>query len=363
MSPTASLADSTASPTTLFRRFPVRWAVVFGGWLLLSLILAPETYLFFLSAGTPIPWRTVLTLTGANAAIAAAFAPLIVWLTHRRPLAQGRIVPALLVHVPACILFAAVHTLVYFGLCYTWHEVGQTLFVRFHPNLLTYWAIVGLTEAVMYLDRCRARERELAQAQLQLLRNQLHPHFLFNTLHTVSAMMHEDVKAADRMMSRLSELLRLTLDNIGRHEVTLREETEFLTKYLEIQQVRFQRGLDFVLEATPEALDALVPTMLLQPLVENSIRHGFGGRTRSGRISIRAARSDGRLMLTVADDGRGLGELPKESQGGLGLANLRRRLEQLYSGRAALSIENAPAGGALVTIDLPFRTGPAPSPG
>ncbi len=361
MSPTASRLDSAAAPARPLRRFPVRWGLVFGGWLLLSLILAPEAYLFFLSMGTPIPWRSVLVLTSANAAIAAAFAPLIVRLTHRLPLAQGRVLPALLVHVPACILFAAVHTLVYTALCYTWHEVGRMLFVRFHPNLLTYWAIVGLTEAVMYLDRCRARERELAQAQLQLLRSQLHPHFLFNTLHAISAMMREDVRAADRMVSRLSDLLRLTLDNIGRHEVTLREEAEFVAKYLEIQQVRFQRGLSFALEAAPEILDALVPTMLLQPLVENSIRHGFGGQARSGCIRIRAARSDGRLRLSVADDGRGLGERRKEPHNGLGLANLRRRLEQLYSGEATLSIDNAPCGGALVTIDLPFRTEPPAS--
>ncbi len=362
MPPVPSLAGAAPGPQGLGRRPLSRWALIVGAWLLLSLVLAPEAYLFFLSTGTPIPWRSVLLLTSANAAIAAVFAPLIVWLTHRLPFREGRWIPALLVHVPASVLFAAVHTLVYFALCYTWHEVGRTLFFRFHPNLLTYWAIVGLTEAVTYFDRYQARERELAQLQLQLLRNQLQPHFLFNTLHTISAMMREDVAAADRMISRLSELLRLTLDNIGRHEVQLREETEFLAKYLEIQQLRFQRGLRFVLEAEPGTLEAMVPAMLLQPLAENSIRHGFGGRPSGGRITVHAVRSDGRLTLTVVDDGRGLDERRPGSDG-LGLDNLRRRLERLYPGAARFAIENAPAGGAFVTIELPFHTEPAAARG
>src|SRR4029453_1177436 len=145
---------------------------------------------------------------------------------------------ALLIHVPACLVFALSHSGLYAALCYASPSVFHTMFLRFHPNLLTYWAVVGFTQAVDYFRRYRERERQLAQAELLLLKAQLHPHFLFNTLHTIAAMMRVDVDAAERTIARLSELLRLVLDQVGVHEVPLRQELEFIDKYVSIERVR-----------------------------------------------------------------------------------------------------------------------------
>ena len=207
-----------------------KWLLFISGWALLSLLFAPEVYLYFLFRRQPVPWTQTLSMTVANLAVALVFLPLIVWLTRRNPVERQTCPAALAVHVPACLLFAMSHSALFALLCFAAPRLSETLFVRFHPNLLTYWAIVGFTQAVDYFRRYQERERQLAQVQLLLLKNQLHPHFLFNTLHTISAMMHEDVKAADRMVNRLSDLLRMTLDTIGLHEVALRHELDFIRK-------------------------------------------------------------------------------------------------------------------------------------
>jgi LytS/YehU family sensor histidine kinase len=228
-------------------------------------------------------------------------------------------------------VFSLGHAWLYWLVCYADSALSATLFQRFHSNLITYWAIVAVTAAFDYFAKYRERERELREAQLTLLKSQLHPHFLFNTLHTISAMMHEDLAGADRMVSRLSDLLRLTLEHIGRHEVTLREELEVLKSYFEIERVRFHESLRLAVEVDPEVLDALVPSMILQPLVENSIRHGFGARKYAGSVTVRASRRDDTLVVRVLDDGVGLSVQRASSvQEGLGLANTRRRLENLY---------------------------------
>jgi two-component sensor histidine kinase len=337
----------------------IKWTVIVGGWTLLSVFLAPEIYLYFLYKGEAIPWTQTLALTVANSAIAAAFAPAIVWLTHRFPFERGTWARSLLVHAPACLAFSICHSFIYAALCYA-SPVFHVLFLRFRPSLVTYCTIVGFTEAASYFRKFQDRERQLARAQLELLRKQLHPHFLFNTLHTISAMMHEDVRGADRMISRLSDLLRLTLDHIGKQEVPLKQELEFLEKYLEIERVRFQEKLALRLDVEPEALDGLVPSMLLQPLAENSIRHGFGSRTDAGQIAIQARRRDGMLVLKVIDNGRGFASGSTQApRGGLGLENTRKRLEQLYPARHRFGLENGRPGGAVVAIELPFHTSSA----
>ncbi len=338
----------------LFRNPWIRWAVILGGWTLLSVVLAPEVYLYFLYKGEPISWVHTALLTAANTGIAALFVPAIVWLTHRFPFERRVWARSLLVHVPACFAFSISHSFLYAGLCYASPTVFHIMFLRFHPNLITYWAVAGFAQALTWFERAQERERQLARAQLELLRQQLHPHFLFNTLHAVSAMMHEDLKGADQMISRLSDLLRLALSHIGRHEVPLREELEFVEKYLEIERVRFQERLALKLQIEPETLDALVPSMILQPLVENSIRHGFGLNRAAGAIVIRAGRREGRLLLHIADNGRGFP--PGRQRGGLGLENIRKRLEQLYSRRQVFQLDNASGGGAIVSIEIPFHT-------
>jgi two-component system LytT family sensor kinase len=340
-----------------------RWVLFILGWTILSLLFVPETYLYFLYRGEGIPWNRTIALTFANAGIAFIFLPPIVWLTRRFPVEQRHWRKALLVHIPACVIFSLSHSWLYAALCYA-SPVFHALFLRFHPNLLTYWAIVGFTQAVDYFQRYKERERQLAKAELHLLKAQLQPHFLFNTLHTISAMMHEDVAGADRMVNRLSDLLRLTLQSIGEHEVPLRQELEFLKSYLEIERIRFQERLALTLDIEPATLDALVPSMLLQPLAENSIRHGFGANLQGGSITLQAQRQEDRLVLRFEDNGRGFPGLdPQLPEPGLGLTNTRRRLEQLYASANHLQLESLPGGGAVVSLEIPFHTAPAQESG
>ncbi|HMV49826.1 MAG TPA: histidine kinase, partial [Blastocatellia bacterium] len=191
---------------------------------------------------------------------------------------------------------------------------------------------------------------------LQALKMQLQPHFLFNTLNSISALQLTDVETANRMTARLGDFLRLTLDNAGTQEVTLRQEMEFLRGYLEIEQLRFQERLQVTFDLTPEALEARVPNLILQPIVENSIRHGIAPVSEAGRIEVRAARQNGHLELSVRDDGPGIvaGESGKD---GIGLANTRSRLQQLYGDAHRLDIENAAGGGLLVKMTIPFVVG------
>lgn len=337
-----------------------KWVLFILGWAALTLLFTPEAYLYFYFRRQPIPWRETFQLTLVNSAIALVFLPAIVWLTRRFPVERKTWPKALAVHIPACLVFSMGHSFLYWTTCYASNQLGETLFFRFHPNLLTYWAIVGFTEAVDYFERYTLRERELANAQLLLLKSQLHPHFLFNSLHTISAMMHEDLRAADQMVTRLSDLLRLTIDSIGQHEVVLRQELDFVQKYLEIENIRFQERIALDLHVAPDSLDAMVPSMVLQPLVENSVRHGFGATRRGGTIRIETKRTGDWLVLTVADNGKGFaGAVLADPFQGLGLANTRRRLEQLYGSGHTLQCSNLAAGGASVLIEIPFHTGTA----
>ncbi|MFW6085154.1 MAG: sensor histidine kinase, partial [Gemmatimonadota bacterium] len=196
---------------------------------------------------------------------------------------------------------------------------------------------------------------------LSALEMQLHPHFLFNTLHAISTLMHRDVEAADRMLARLSDLLRLTLENAGTQEVLLKEELDFLEQYLEIERTRFGDRLMVDVEVDPATLDARIPNLILQPLVENAVRHGVAPRADPGWIGIRAARHDGELRVTIEDDGPGLPEADADgltpAGAGVGLANCRARLEQLYGDRGRLDLRSSPAGGLLVSLRIPYRDG------
>ncbi|MCA1849761.1 MAG: histidine kinase, partial [Acidobacteria bacterium] len=245
------------------------------------------------------------------------------------------------------------------------------LVAEFHTNLLLYWSVLGLCHAYDYYRRYRERERraaqlelaasqletQLARAQLDALRMQLHPHFLFNTLNTISVLMQEDVVIARRMLLRLSDLLRLALKNAGAHEVSLRQEMEFLRSYLEIEQTRFQHRLKVQMEIDAEALDARVPNLILQPLVENAIRHGVAPRPTASTIEIRARRRNGQVELRVRDDGPGIDEMRKENaEGGIGLSNTRARLSKLYGAAHSFHLSSPDGGGTQVTITIPFHT-------
>jgi LytS/YehU family sensor histidine kinase len=214
------------------------------------------------------------------------------------------------------------------------------------------WLAVDLTllAAIVALSRhppVRMREQHNLEAQL-------HPHFLFNTLNSIATLMHEDVDAADEMMTKLATLLRRTLNRNGAYEIPLKEELEILEIYLDIQRTRFEDRLTTVIDAAPDTFDAMVPRMILQPLVENAVRHGISRRTRPGRIEVRAWRENGTLRLTVLNDGDGWRE-DAGSEGGLGLANTRARLAEHYANRYQFDIRAGGDHGALAEISVPVR--------
>lgn len=332
-----------------------RWVLLMLGWAALSLLFAPEAYLTFYLRNAPISWRDTLQLTFINSGIALLFIPGIVFLTRRFPIERGSWRRALAVHVPACLAFSTAHSGLYALTCSAWADVGGTLFYRFNPNLITYWAFVGFTQALDYFSKSQQHEREITKLQLRALKAQLQPHFLFNALNTVTAMMHVDVNRADRMLSRLSELLRMTLNNIERQEVRLAEEFAFVEAYVDIERERFGGRLAMRIDAQPDTLGALVPASFLQPLVENCVRHGFAMLRRDSLIEIGAVRSGTVLMLTVMDNGRGFDPPARE---GVGVANTRKRLLQLYGNQQTFDITARTPRGVVVTIELPFHEEP-----
>jgi len=211
-------------------------------------------------------------------------------------------------------------------------------------------------------DQLLHLEHQASSAQLAMLRYQLNPHFLFNTLNSISALQMTDVEAANRMTARLGDFLRLTLDNVGTQEVTLRQEMEFLRSYLEIERIRFQDRLVTRVDVPHQALDAKVPNLILQPIVENAIRHGIAPRSTPGLIEIGVEQQNGTLRIQVRDNGPGLSEHRTAEnlfQRGLGLANTETRLERLYGADHLFDFRNNPAGGLVVTLEIPFHAKPS----
>jgi len=244
----------------------------------------------------------------------------------------------------------------------SWPYLFQVVFLNhFHFDWLVYVAIVSIWHAIDSYRKFRdsevqaaALETRLARAKLQTLKTQLQPHFLFNTLHSISALNHEDPKAANRMLARLSSLLRLSLDKDCAQEVSLKEELEFLQHYLEIEQIRLGERLTVKMDIAPDTLDAVVPNLLLQPIVENAIRHGISPFSTPGQISITTRVHDKTLVLQVTDTGPGLAG--KGFTPGIGLSNTQERLQQLYGKQSRLELSDGETGGLKVMVSIPLRS-------
>jgi two-component system LytT family sensor kinase len=308
----------------------------------------------------------------------AMWIPAIFWLGRRFRFDRQEWWRALLVHGPASLVITSVH-LAFVGIT-RWFlqgvrggdpELGTTILDAFFrtvdQTLPVYWAIIGLQHAVDYYRQARAREvraarleTRLLSSQLQALQQQLHPHFLFNTLHAISTLVHRDPDKADVMIERLSDLLRITLRKVGVQEVELAEELEYLRAYLDIEQVHFGPRLRIEYRIDAGALDVLVPTLILQPIVENAIRHGLEPLVRPGTLTIEAEADGDVLLLRVRDDGVGF---PKTwaRRDGVGLANTRSRLDRLYGEHAALTIGEQASGGVRVDVTIPLRRAAAPA--
>jgi anti-sigma regulatory factor (Ser/Thr protein kinase) len=251
-----------------------------------------------------------------------------------------------------------------------WNETGAAFTFSLAPHFYqTVWFYVlsilliaflgssGYHFYRTYKDREQIASRlqaQLAQAELQVLKMQLQPHFLFNTLHAISSLMHKDLDAADEMMSRLGTLLRYTLESNGAQEVALCEELEMLDHYLEIEQIRLADRLSVVKRIPPELLDAQVPNLILQPIVENAIRYAIAPRKSGGNVEITAKQVDDNIRITICDDGPGL---PERTTEGVGLSNTRARLKQLYGASQNFAYANRPEGGVCVTLEFPTRIG------
>ena len=352
----------------------LKWSLIALAWTIFALFFASEAIVSRAVLGRPLNLGETLASWFICAYLWLALTPLVLKLARRFPLERRRWLAGALIHLAASASFAFLQLAVYV-LAASWvglevsrqplSEAFRNQFIYgFHFDVLTYWAIIGLSHALDYYRKYRERERRalqletrLAQAQLDALRMQLHPHFLFNTLNSISVLMAEDVKAARRMLTRLSDLLRKSLENEGAHEVSLRDELEFLESYLEIEQTRFQDRLTIRMNVDPATLDARVPNLILQPLVENAIRHGIAPRASKGTVEIRAERQNGMIELQVSDDGAGLGGASVESlMKGIGLSNTQARLEQLYGVQHRFELRERDEGGLTVTIAIPFRS-------
>jgi sensor histidine kinase YesM len=328
-------------------------------------------YLAYAHTGSPITWQQALSvgLTQCYSWSFLGFA--IFWLTKRFPIERQRWVRGALIYLGiglAVIYLELGLDLILILITYNNTDATKSvdtslIVMMLYFNLLTYGTVVGIGHALNFHRKYREGEikatqleAQLAQAQLQALKMQLHPHFLFNTLHTVAMLNLKDVKAANRMITRLSDLLRLTLDNVGVQEVSLKQELDFLRQYLEIEQIRFQDRLTVKMDIDPATLDASVPNLILQPLVENAIRHGIAKRETDGRIELLTRRGNGVLLLQVRDNGPGLLQnQPSHSNNGIGLKNTQARLERLYGAAQKMELKNAAEGGLEVSITIPFR--------
>jgi two-component system, LytTR family, sensor kinase len=307
--------------------------------------------------------------------IPAVLTPTIFRLAHRFRVDGPHWMRALAVHALCACTFSVVHAAAMLATRLLLYEnggkspyVAWTSFVqrRYLENLdwtlMVYSTIVGLSYALAYYRETQARaikeaqlETRLVEARLRTLEAELHPHFLFNTLHAISSLVHTNPDAADRMISRLSDLLRLTFDRSGAPRISLQEELEFLQKYLEIEQTRFQDRLSVRFDIDPDALDAEVPRMILQPLVENAIKHGVSPKPGDGLVQIAARRREEKLWIEVSDNGVGLSAGARARlRSGVGLTNTRDRLDCLY-GSAHLVEFSEGAKGLAVRLEIPFR--------
>jgi len=339
-----------------------------------STFMAAQLYT---AMGDQAVWVDLAVLNFGYWYIWALFTPAIVWLASRYTFERRRWMTAVPVHVAGVIAFTAGHVAAMTTLRwrlvenpsqgFEWATAFNLTFIQYFDwEMMTYWAIVGLSLALAYYHEAQERtlkasqlETRLVEAQLQTLQRQLQPHFLFNTLHAISALMHKDVDKADRMLMRLAELLRLTLDKVGVAEVRVKDEIEFLEKYLQIEQTRFQDRLSVTFDVQPETLDARVPTLVLQPLVENAIKHGIGPRSGPGRLEISVRHEGAWLRMEIRDNGEGLSlDALTALQKGVGLSNTHARLKHHYGIDYRFEFCRAPQG-LTVRVVIPWRVDPA----
>ena len=364
------------------------WGVVLGGCTLIGLAEATQLRAGSLATGNPASWSRALSATMPSWYVLAALLPGVFRLAREFRLERGRLARSIPVHATASVLFVIVHLsvaswvsdyLLYrgtFPLTYS-DNLARLFTMYFVLDVFYYWGILGAFYALDYGGKVHEHQRvaaelalrasrleaSLAHANLETLRMQLNPHFLFNTLNSISVLaMKGQRQAVSRMLTRLSDLLRITLENESQ-VVPFSEELAFLEPYIEIEKVRFGDRLRVTLDIGAETHDAEVPSLLLQPLVENAIRHGIATRPGPGEVTVRARAEGPILRIEVLDTGPGFQVGAPPAGAGLGLGNTRARLEQLYGDDHRLERSNRPDGGARVLVEIPSRAAGAESTG
>lgn len=374
----------TENSPTLWRAQIRGCAIVFCIWTLLAVLSAVETYVMQSVHGPAVPWSLAFRRSFEEWYSWAVLSLGVIWMGNRFPFQSGRALRWTLIHTTGSAVFSVACAVAVSWLLTGQRSVQDGNILTFHRafskiilnyclfNATMYWLVLLGHHGWMYYQRYRERERqasalttELMQARLNLLRLQLNPHFLFNTLNTISALIHEDPNTADKVLVRLGQLLRRTLDMAETQEVSLREELDFLDGYLDIERARFEERLTVENDIEPGVTQFLVPALILQPLVENAIRHGIEPREEMGRVRIcvrRAGRDQ--LELKVSDNGPGFpnGETAPLREG-VGLSNTRSRLSHLYGAEHTFEMRRTPEGGLEVRLLIPCRTEPVtPAP-
>ena len=346
----------------------VLWAGGFAAWTALALLATTQSALSLAYRGQPVRWAPLLAWGLLDWYTCALFIPPLLWLVRRTPLERATWPRRLPIYLLATFAFAvakyALTVPLQRALFGTQRTLGGALAGNLISEAMIFWAVVGVLHAVEFYRRFQEREAQalalraqLSESQLDALRAQLHPHFLFNALNAATTLVHRDANAADAMLTQLGELLRHALRSDARHETTLREELGFLDRYLSIMRTRFGDQLT-VQRHVPSDLDgALVPTFVLQPLVENSLEHGVRRLDGAGCVEIEASREGDRLVLSVRDNGSGESHGVREGLG-IGLANTRARLAALYGERAELRLTPRTNGGMETALRLPLRFAP-----
>ncbi len=357
------------------RRQPLPpFALIFAAWLVPAMLSAFDNYMQSRLNNQRPEWRWVF-FAGVDWLLYAALTPAVFRLSRRFPLQRERLPGRIALHIAGAL-----------GMCVAWATLGQFLRLAIFPppgdfTAMKFWralegwifttlpfgtgvyfALVGIEHALASMAQARERETQavrltaqLAEARLGALRMQLNPHFLFNSLNAIAVLVRDqNTAAASRMLELLADVLRLVLRAEGSHEAPLSEELAFLERYLAIEQVRFSDRLRPRIEVDAAISRAAAPRFILQPLVENALRHGIARRAEAGLLEVTARRDGDMLVLTVRDDGPGF-DPAAPSATGVGLSNTRARLAVLYGDRATLEIANAAGGGVLATIRLPYH--------
>jgi len=346
------------------------WA---GFWTILGFAFSTQVYLAEQRFGAAAGWWSAVRANLPEWYLWGIVSVVVVQLTRRFPVGRHGWRRYLPLHVGASLNLAFLHLIASVliqaafaaasGESYpVLTKLVDNFTVQYHWNVVVYWAILGVAHAREYhrdreAHRLRAArlETRLAQARLQALTLELRPHFLFNALNTVAELIHEDPDAAERMVQRLGDLLRRTLETDGAREVPLARELALTRDYLSVEAVRFHDRLRVDYDVALDAESGRVPAMLLLPLVENAVRHGLAQRMEGGRVGIRARRAADRLELEIWDDGPGMTDLGMKAREGIGLANTRARLEQMYGDASGLELVPRSPSGLIVRVVLPFR--------